>query len=89
METRMSRKVEIFSAGCPCCVEAIEAVRAAACPNCDVQVRDMNDPAVAAEAKRLGVARVPAVVIDDRLAECCGGGGVDLDQLRAMGLGSP
>ena len=81
------RTVEIFSAGCPCCDEAVVAVKAAACSKCDVQVRDMKDPAVQADAKRYGVQRVPAVVIDGKLAECCKGSGIDMDQLRAMGLG--
>lgn len=81
------RKVEIFSAGCGLCTEAVAAVQAAACPNCGVEVRDMNDPAVAAEARRYGITSVPAVVIDGVLANCCRGGGIDLDVLRGMGLG--
>jgi glutaredoxin 3 len=82
------RTIEVFSAGCACCDETLQAVRAAACKNCDVVVRDMNDPAVAAEAKRYGIARVPAVVIDGKLADCCNSGGVDLAALRSMGLGA-
>lgn len=81
------RNVEIFSAGCPCCVEAVQAVQAAACPSCNVQVRDMNDPTVAADAQKYGIKRVPAVVIDGKLADCCAAGGVDIDALRGMGLG--
>ncbi|TAK22771.1 MAG: hypothetical protein EPO40_27955 [Myxococcaceae bacterium] len=81
------RKVEIFSAGCGLCSEAVEAVRAAACPGCGVEVRDMSDPAVAADAKRYGVTSVPAVVIDGVLANCCKQGAIDLDELRRMGLG--
>ena len=83
------RKVEIFSAGCPCCVEAIQAVTAAACPSCGVEVRDMNDPAVAAKAKEYGIKRVPAVVIDGKLADCCASGGIDLSLLQSLGLGQP
>ena len=82
------RDVQIFSAGCPCCIEAIAVVKQAACGSCNVQVRDMNDPAVAADAKKYGIQRVPAVVIDGKLADCCAAGGIDLDVLRAMGLGS-
>ena len=88
MEMIRMRNVEVFSAGCPCCLEAIAAVRAAACPSCSIEVRNMNDPDVAAEAKRLGIARVPAVAIDGKLAGCCDGA-IDLDELRKMGLGSP
>lgn len=74
--------VQIFSAGCPCCDEAIAAVKQAACPSCTVSVRDMSDPAVATDAKKLGIKRVPAVVIDGMLADCCAAGGIDLDVLR-------
>jgi glutaredoxin 3 len=83
------RTIEIFSAGCACCDEGIAAVKAAACKSCNVVVRDMRDPKVAADAKRHGIKRVPAVVIDGKLADCCAGGGIDLDALRAMGLGAP
>jgi hypothetical protein len=81
------RTIEVFSAGCGCCDEAIQAVREASCESCDVHVLDMKDPAVAARAKQLGIHRVPAVVIDGKLADCCATGEVDVDALRSMGLG--
>lgn len=83
------RKVEIFSAGCPACEEAIVMVQGLACPSCDVQVLDMHDIAVAQRAKALGVRSVPAVAIDGKLASCCAGRGVDEQILRAAGLGQP
>jgi glutaredoxin 3 len=83
------RTVEIFSAGCPACEEAVELVSRAACPSCDVTVLDMRQPSVASRAKRLGIRSVPAVVIDGRLAECCAGHGPDEQTLRAAGLGQP
>lgn len=36
-----------------------------------VKILDMKDPNVAARAKQLGIHRVPAVVINGQLAECC------------------
>ena len=81
------RTIEIFSAGCGVCDEAVNEVKAAACSSCNVVVRDMKDPKVAADAKRHGIKRVPAVVIDGKLADCCASGGIDLDVLRGMGLG--
>lgn len=83
------RKVEIFSAGCPCCDETIQTVRQIACPSCDVEVLDMRQDDVAQRAKQLGVRSVPAVVIDGKLADCCAGRGVDEATLRAAGLGVP
>jgi hypothetical protein len=81
------RKIEVFSAGCPVCEEKVQEIKAAACPSCDVQVRSMSDPAVAADARRHGITRLPAVVINGALADCCQGGGVDLARLQALGLG--
>ena len=81
------RQVEVFSAGCPACTEAIELVESLACPSCEVRVLDMHDGEVASRAKELGIQRVPAVVIDGKLAGCCVGGGVDKAALQAAGLG--
>lgn len=81
------RKVEVFSAGCATCQEAIEIVKQATCPSCEVNVLDMKDIQVAKRAKNLGIRSVPAVVIDGKLASCCVGRGVDLQVLRSAGLG--
>ena len=81
------RKIEIFSAGCPICDEAVQMVQSIACPSCDVNVLDMNDAGVASRAKDLGVRSVPAVAIDGKLADCCAGRGPDEATLRAAGVG--
>ncbi len=83
------RKVEVFSAGCACCEEAVAVVERLACPSCEVEVLDMRDPAAARRARALGVRSVPAVVVDGRLADCCAGRGPDEETLRAAGLGQP
>lgn len=83
------RKVEIFSAGCPACDEAVTLVRRIACPSCDVTVLDMKDSQVAQRAKGLGVRAVPAVAIDGELASCCTGDGINEATLKAAGLGQP
>ncbi|MBI5446318.1 MAG: thioredoxin family protein [Deltaproteobacteria bacterium] len=83
------RKVEVFSAGCPACQDAVDLVNRLACPDCDVQVFDMKDPAVASRAKALGVRSGPAVAVDGKLASCCAGRGVDESALRAAGVGTP
>ena len=83
------RKVEVFSAGCPVCDETIELVNRVACPNCEIEVLDMQSPDVAIRAKGLGIHSVPAVVIDGELASCCIGHGPDEATLRAAGLGQP
>ncbi len=81
------RKVEVFSAGCAACDDAIEMVRSIACPSCDVTVLDMRDIEVVKRAKSVGIRSVPAVEIDGQLAGCCAGRGPDEASLRLAGLG--
>jgi glutaredoxin len=81
------RKVEVFTAGCPACDEAVALVKSLACDSCDVEIHDMKQPGIAERAKGYGVRSVPAVVIDGTLANCCSGRGPDADTLKAAGLG--
>jgi glutaredoxin len=84
-----TRKIEIFSAGCPVCQEIVELVKGISCTSCDVNVLDMKDPAVAERAKNLGIRSVPAVAIDGKLSDCCAGRGPDEATLKAAGIGTP
>jgi len=83
------RRIEIFTAGCGVCDEAVSRVRRLACDSCEIVVRDMADPTNAARAYDLGVRSLPAVAVEDRLAACCAGHGLDEATLRAAGLGQP
>jgi glutaredoxin len=83
------RTIEIFTAGCPACEEAIALVGSIACPSCEVTVLEMKDAAVASRAKKLGIRAVPAIVIDGKLASCCEGRGVSAEALQAAGVGQP
>lgn len=83
-----TRKVEIFSAGCPACRETVDLVKKIACPSCDVSVLNMNDDGVSQRAKALGIHRIPAVVVDGKLANCCSSvSAPDEKSLRAAGIG--
>lgn len=78
----MPHTIEIFSAGCAMCSDAIELVKTVAGSTHDVHVRDMQSPETVARAKALGIRSLPAVVIDGRLAGCCAGRGPDEQTLR-------
>lgn len=83
------RQIEVFSAGFPACQQAIETIKAIACSSCEVHVLDMHDQAVASKAASYGINRVPSVVVDGKLADCCRVGGIDLGVLRQLGVGTP
>lgn len=84
-----TRKIEVFSAGCPVCEDLIAQVKKAACPSCEVSILDMKSPAAIKRARELSVLSLPAVAIDNKLASCCAGRGPDLAVLKAAGLGRP
>lgn len=86
--TMTKRKIEIFSAGCAACEDAIELVNKIACPSCEVTVLNMSEKSVAARAKKFGIRSVPAVLVDGKLADCCAGRGPDEKALRAAGVGA-
>lgn len=83
------RKIEVFSAGCPACDEAIETIKRIACPSCEVEILDMHKQETATRATELGINRVPAIVVDGTVAACCVSGPVDEQVLRAAGVGMP
>ncbi len=82
-------RIEIFTAGCPLCDDAVQLVRDLACEHCDVQVLDLKTDIAQGKAEQYGVTRVPAVVVDGVLADCCQSKGVDAEALRALGVGTP
>lgn len=83
------RTIEIFSAGCAVCEEAVRMVREMACPSCDITILDMKLGAVAERAARLGIRSVPAVLVNGELSDCCAGRGPDHAVLRNAGIGQP
>ena len=83
------RKVEVFSAGCPVCNDAVEMVQRISCQDCEINVLDIKNPVVVERAKSLGIRSVPAIVIDGKLADCCAGRGPDEATLKASGIGEP
>lgn len=86
------RKVEVFTAGCPVCDEAVKTVKATACPSCEVVVYDLNKGCETNEcrdkAKAYGIKRLPAVAVDGKLVECCRQAGVSVEALQAAGVGA-
>ena len=81
MENR-KRRIEVFSAGCSACHEAVELVKRIAGSSHEVEIVDMHKHEVASRVKHYGIQSVPAVVIDGKLAACCAGRGVREETIR-------
>ena len=87
----MPRKVEIFTAGCHLCEDAVDLVKELACPDCEVTVYDLrercSDLTCIEKATLYGVTSVPTVVVDGRIVECCRRPAVNAEALRTAGIG--
>lgn len=86
------RSVEVFTAGCPLCDETVKLVQELACDSCDIQVRDLREGHITKENQerlnQYGIRRVPAVVVDGTLADCCQTQqSVSRESLIAAGIG--
>ncbi|MEE9554480.1 MAG: thioredoxin family protein [candidate division Zixibacteria bacterium] len=84
-----NRKIEVFTAGCALCNDAVDLVKKLACPSCNIEILDMNNDGVTTRAKNLGIRAIPAVAIDGKLVDCCGQSGIDPGMLIEAGLGKP
>lgn len=80
----VKRKIEIFSAGCEVCNDAVSSIKKMDCSSCEITVLDMQNSEVAKRAKSLGISSVPAVVIDGKLSDCCAGRCIDEASIRAV-----
>lgn len=82
------RLVEVFTAGCPLCDRTVQLVQELACENCQVQIYELHDDRYREKVEQYGIHRVPAVVVDGRLAECCQNQTpVSREALMAAGIG--
>ncbi len=86
------RSIEIFTAGCPLCKETTDLVNRETCNNCEVKTYDLREGCITNEclekAKKYGIHRVPAVVVDGKLIGCCENQTpISLEALRSAGLG--
>lgn len=92
-ENMAKRKVEVFTAGCPVCEPVVQLVKQTACPSCEVIVHDLNKGCATNEcrdkAKKYGITKLPSVVVDGKLLECCKVGNITEQSLRAAGVGRP
>ena len=86
---RPARKIEVFISVNRSSEKLVTAIKAAACPCCEVKVLNVTAAEAAERVNQLGVQSVPAVAINDELVCSPCNCGPDLVKLRAAGLGLP
>ncbi len=82
------RQVEIFTSDCYLCDEVVKLVEDIGCEFCEVSVYNINYEGQD-KAKAYGIAFVPSVVVDGKIADCCRKDKVSKRELMAAGIGKP
>lgn len=89
--TITKRKVEVFTAGCPICHDAVQLVKSLICPSCDLRIYDLREGCATNEcrdkARRYGITAVPAVAVNGVLLDCCRRAPITAELLRTAGIG--
>lgn len=87
----MTRTVEVFTAGCPVCNPVVHLVQEVACEYCEITVYDLvkqcEDKECIAKVGQYNITRLPAVVVNGRLLDCCKGNEITKEDLLAVGIG--
>jgi glutaredoxin 3 len=73
--------IEIFSAGCSLCQDAVRDVKGKYSKSAEVKELNMHNADIAERAKKIGITTVPSIVIDGKIADCCSGQGLKLESL--------
>lgn len=85
------RKVEVFTAGCSVCENTVKMVKDLACESCEVTVFNLNEACDSEEClekvNTYGIKRLPSVVVDGKIADCCISTGPTSESLKAAGVG--
>lgn len=80
------RRIEIFNAGCYLCEHAVQQIKAQECPYWEITVYDLNKKCETkkceTKAEEYEIETVPAVAINDELADCCRNRGINFDTLK-------
>lgn len=88
-----TRHIEVFTAGCPICDDAVRLVTSLVCPSCDLTIYDLRECGATNEcrekANRYGVTAVPALAVNGVLLDCCRREPITADSLMAAGIGQP
>ena len=88
----MKRQVEVFTANCPVCDPVVKMIKELACDTCEVTtydlIRQCEDKTCLDKLEKYGIKKVPAVVVNGELLECCKDSAITEMELVEAGIGS-
>ena len=87
----MKRQVEIFTANCPVCDPVVKMIKELACDTCEVTTYDLvkqcEDKICLEKIDEYGIRKVPAVIVNGELMDCCRDSAITEAKLVEVGIG--
>lgn len=87
----MKRQVEVFTANCPVCDPVVKMIQELACDKCEVIIYDLvrqcEDKICLDKIDEYGIKKVPAVVVNGELLNCCKDSAITEAELLEAGIG--
>lgn len=87
----MKRQVEIFTANCPVCDPVVKMIKELACDTCEVTTYDLvkqcEDKICLDKIDEYGIRKVPAVIVNGELMDCCRDSAITEAKLVEVGIG--
>lgn len=77
----MGKRIEVFTADCPLCKDALELLRKEACRECELIERMCSGSECCAPARDYDIKAVPSVVVDGKITFV---GKPTLEQVRQL-----
>ena len=83
----MKRQVEVFTANCPVCDPVVRMIQELACDKCAVTTYDLVRQCDDKTCLDNGIKKVPAVVVNGELLDCCRDSAITEEKLVEAGIG--
>ena len=87
----MKRQIEVFTAGCPLCDPVVKMVKEIACDAWEVTTYDIvkqcDDKTCIDKMNAYGIQKIPAVVVNGKLLDCCKDSYITKKRLMEAGIG--
>ena len=87
----MKRQVEVFTANCPVCDPVVKKIKELACDTCEVTTYDLvrlcEDKTCLDKLDEYGIKKVPAVIVNGKLLDCCKDSAFTKERLMEAGIG--
>ncbi len=78
----MKNRIEIFTAGCPLCDETVKEIENNFSEN-EINIYNLNESRkVGEKSKSYGINKIPAVVVNGNLLNCCKSDKVNIKEIK-------